>query len=319
MGDPKQISDWIQISVEVDPVQADGLEALLGEILPGSLVVERNYGDLFPHELAGYQGPVIIRGYFPAEVSPDITPRIQAALRQAGFSQQVEISPLKKENWATAWQARYQPIPVGQRLVVVPSWLDNPYPERLVIYMDPGMAFGSGTHPTTQLSLEMLERCAVQFKPARMIDVGCGSGILSIAGAKLGFKQVLGVDIDPDAVDVSCRNADANQVGQTTHFQPGSVEELLQLSEAIQPSPLVAANIIAPILSDLFQAGLGELVSPRGCLVLSGILEEQAGGILEWLEKSGFELWERRQKEEWVGLIGLKQDRGKSSPAQSQV
>ena len=312
MVDSKSISDWEQISVEVDPDQAAELEALLGEILPGSLVVEKNYGDLFPYELTGYQGPVIIRGYFPAEAGSIIKSRIEAVLRQTGFSQQAVFSPLKKENWATAWQERYQPIPVGQRLVVVPSWLENPYPERLAISMDPGMAFGSGAHPTTQLSLEMLELCAIHFKPDRMIDIGCGSGILSIAGAKLGLSQVLGVDIDPEAVEISSHNADANQVSGSTRFQPGSVEELLGLGEVIQPAPLVAANIIAPILSSLFQAGLGELVSPGGCLVLSGMLEEQAEGILEWLRKSGFGLWERRQKEEWVGLIGLKQDSGGS-------
>jgi ribosomal protein L11 methyltransferase len=143
-----------------------------------------------------------------------------------------------------------------------------------------------------------------------MIDIGCGSGILSIAGAKLGLRQVLGVDIDPDAVEISDRNADANQVRGATIFQEGSVAELLGLGEEVQPSPLVVANIIVPILSSLFEDGLGSLVSSQGCLVLSGILEEQVPGILEELRKSGFELRERRQREEWVALMGVKQPAG---------
>jgi ribosomal protein L11 methyltransferase len=310
MNPSKAITDWEQFSLEVDLDQVDELEALLGEVLPGSLVVEKNYGDLFPAEVAGYQGPAIIRGYYPAADNSQVRPRIMAVLIRANCSAQPVFSPLKSENWATAWQARYHPIPVGERLIVVPSWLKNPFPERLAINLDPGMAFGSGTHPTTQLSLELLELCISRFQPEKMIDVGCGSGILSIAGAKLGLRQVLGVDIDPDAVDVSRRNAHTNRVQDATIFQVGSVAEVLGLGEDLQPSPLVAANIIAPILAVLFQDGLGNLVSPRGCLVLSGILEEQAPDILEDLRKSGFELWERRQREEWVGLVGVKRPAG---------
>lgn len=307
MNDPKLTTDWEQFSLEVELDQVDQLAALLGEVLPGSLVIEKNYGDLFPSEVAGYQGPAIIRGYFPAAESSHLKPRIAAALDRAGYSQQPDFSPLKNENWATAWQARYHPIPVGEQLIVVPSWLENPFPKRTAIYMDPGMAFGSGTHPTTQLALELLEFCVSRFQPEKMIDVGCGSGILSIAGAKLGVRQVLGVDIDPEAVEISDRNADANQVRGVTIFQVGSVAELTELGEDLQPSPLVVANIIAPILAGLFQDGLGNLVLPQGCLVLSGILEEQAPGILEKMEESGFELHERRQQEGWVGLLGVKQ------------
>ncbi|MEJ2411379.1 MAG: 50S ribosomal protein L11 methyltransferase [Anaerolineales bacterium] len=319
MAESIQKTEWEHFRVEIDQDWAEELEVLLGNILPGSLVVEKNYGDLFLYELPDYQGPVIIHGYYPVGVSSKIRSQILAALQQAGCTTEPEFTPLKIENWATAWQSRYQPIPLGQRLIVVPSWLENPQPDRLAIIMDPGGSFGSGTHPTTQLSLELLESWITQAEPFRMIDIGCGSGILSIAGAKLGLNQVLGVDVDPEAVEISRQNAVDNLVSERTDYRLGSVKELLELGADKQPSPLVVANIIAPILDELFHEGLGKLVSVRGCLILSGILETQAEGIQDWLERSGFEIREKRQKGEWVGLVAVKQEVRESGEPYSQV
>lgn len=307
MAESNSKTEWEHFSVEIGQDRADDLEMLLGNILPGSLVVEKNYHDLFLYELPAYQGPVIIHGYYPVGVSSEIRSQILSTLHRAGCSKKPEFAPLKNENWATAWQSRYQPIPLGQRLIVVPSWLENPQPDRLAISMDPGGSFGSGTHPTTQLSIELLESWIAQTEPLRMIDIGCGSGILSIAGAKLGLNQVLGVDVDPEAVEISRQNAAVNLVSERTDYQLGSVKELLELGADKQPSPLVVANIIAPILDELFHEGLGELVSLRGCLVISGILEVQADGIQDRFERSGFEICEKRQKGDWVGLVGVKQ------------
>jgi ribosomal protein L11 methyltransferase len=301
-----QNQNWEQFSIEVGPEEAELIALLLSEILPGSVVEEKNYGDLFPQELADYRGPVRLYGYYPAEDGHRIREEIKSALKAAGSPSQPEFTDLVPEDWATVWQERYQPVPVGERLIVVPSWLDNPYPDRLAVYMDPGMAFGSGTHPTTQLSLELLEDCVTEMRPKRLIDVGCGSGILAIAGARLGVEQVLGVDTDPDAVRISCENAAANSVSRVTSFKHGSVPEILTGTTPFQNSPLVVANIIATVLEELFEQDLGQLVSEDGRLLLCGILETQAPGIRKLLTHSGFQLREERQLGEWIGLVGEK-------------
>jgi len=301
--------DWEQINIEVEQQLGEQLAALLDEILPGGVVLEKYYGDLFPHELDQYQGPVRLYGYFPAERSQEIKERISSILENSGhesFLQRVVYSPLANQNWAVAWQERYAPIPVGESLVIVPTWLENPYPARIPVWMDPGMAFGSGTHPTTQLSLNLLEKSLTESTPGEMIDLGCGSGVLSIAAAKLGVEKVLGVDIDQDAVKISHENARTNAVSTKAEFKEGSVKEILSQGGGVKEASLVVANIIAPILEDLFDEGLGELVFPGGRIILSGILKEQIPAILSCLERAGFKPPEIQQQEEWVGLIAEK-------------
>lgn len=301
--------DWEQISVEVEPQLGEQLADLLAEVIPGGVVLEKYYGDLFPHELDQYQGPIRLYGYFPVEESQDIKAQVSSILESSGYGsllQQLDYSPLENRNWAVAWQERYQPIPVGDTLVVVPTWLENPFPDRIPVRMDPGMAFGSGTHPTTQLSLILLEKSLQESLPDEMVDIGCGSGVLAIAAVKLGVGKVLGVDIDPDAVQVSDENARTNAVSENAAFKEGSVREVIDLADGAPGAPLVLANIIAPILVQLFDEGLGSLVVPGGKIILSGILEEQLPMILACLMRAGFESPIIQRQEEWVGLIAVK-------------
>ncbi len=301
--------NWEVVSIEVEHRLGELLADLLGEILPQGVVMEINYGDLFPHEVDQYQGPVRLYGYFQAGMRPEIQERISTTLTRSGLAdllKQVEYTPLENQNWATAWQKRYQPIPVGESLVVVPTWLENPYPDRIPIWIDPGMAFGSGTHPTTQISLALLERTLMGSQHEEMIDVGCGSGILSIGAVKLGIKRVLGVDKDLSAIRISSENAQVNGISESVSFAEGSVKDILGAGDRSGGVSLVVANIIAPILKDLFYDGLGELISPDGTLILSGILKEQLPGILHCLEQGGFVMVEKLKLEDWVGLIAVK-------------
>jgi ribosomal protein L11 methyltransferase len=309
MTENKYPQEWEQFQVEVNLDLAEDLAAQLGEILPGGVVLEKNYGDLFPHELAQYHGPARLYGYYPAEISQEIQERITRILGNIGHEDLLlvaEYSSLENRNWATAWQERYQPVPVGKGIVVVPTWLDNPYLERIPIWMDPGMAFGSGTHLTTQLSLALLEKALIESNSPDMIDIGCGSGILSICGAKLGVSKVMGLDIDPDSIRISKENAEINAVSASVSFREGSVKELIGKDGSQHSASLVVANIIAPILEELFEDGLGYLVSPGGLLILSGILKEQLPGIQSYLDKAGFILSELEHKEDWIGLIAEK-------------
>ena len=142
--------------------------------------------------------------------------------------------------------------------------------------------------------------------PGKMIDVGCGSGILSIGAAQLGVKEVLGVDTDPDAVRISGENAIVNDVSQVVSFREGSVKEILRVEGGFNRVPLVAANIIAPILEELFREGLGDLVKPDGFIILSGILTEQLSGIMSCLDEAGFRCLDQQQQGDWIGLLAEK-------------
>jgi len=164
------------------------------------------------------------------------------------------------------------------------------------------MAFGTGTHPTTQLCLELLE----SFVPTgrKVIDVGCGSGILSIAALKLGASFALGVDIDEASVKASRENADANGIPMDQFaIGRGSVPEVLSGKFGIRNAPLVLANILAPIIIRLFDMGLAKVASPGGALILSGILADQAAGVIASAETHGLKLEERHQLGDWVALL----------------
>jgi ribosomal protein L11 methyltransferase len=184
--------------------------------------------------------------------------------------------------------------------LVLPAWIDPPETERLILKIDPGMAFGTGTHPTTRLSLALLER---YVKPGdTVLDIGCGSGILAVAACKLGAAQVYGVDIDPQSVAISRQTAADNQLIEGIDFQPGSVVEVLAGNLPVRQAPLVVANILTHILVQLFEDGLAGLVAPGGVLLLSGILEEREPEILAALQKYDLTVIERVQMDDWLGL-----------------
>ncbi len=301
-----QQNEWLEFSLILDQDQVGTVSDYLSEIVTSGLVAERIYGGIFPDELDTVIVPVRLYGYIPIDDSIDKT-RSAIISTLSELSQDLSLpepvfTPLKNQNWATAWQVRYEPIPLGERLIIVPSWLENPHPERLQINMDPGMAFGSGTHPTTKLSLIMLEQFLDDFTVPQMIDIGSGSGILSIAGCMLGAERVLGVDNDPEVIRVSSANADRNKVSDKVDFQLGSVAEISSGKFGFKQAPLVVANIITPILTSLFEIGLSGIVSPGGTLLLSGILEEQLPGMVAVINRHQLRVREQRQEGEWIAL-----------------
>jgi ribosomal protein L11 methyltransferase len=234
--------------------------------------------------------------------------RLEEALWHLGQIQplpQASYQYIADENWMAAWKKFYHPIPVGKRLLVLPAWLESQYPERLAVRIDPSMAFGTGTHPTTQLCLELLESYTPVGQP--VIDVGCGSGILSIAAIKLGASRALAVDIDSQAVRSTRENAAANQVLEQIETGQGSVEEVRSGQFSVVQARLVLANILAPVIIRLFQAGLDELVTPGGYLILSGILDHQADEVVQTAVSYGMTEVNRRQITDWVAIALAKQ------------
>jgi ribosomal protein L11 methyltransferase len=298
---------WEEVSILVDQEFAEAVAGALSGIIPGGIVQERIYGSIFPEELHQEVGPVKVYGYLPIDNQLDQRrERIKQALYYLGRISSIpepSFSQIEEKDWTKAWQERYQPIPLGSKLIVVPSWLKNPNLDRIAISIDPTMAFGSGTHPSTQLSLILLEEVITRAPVAEMIDIGCGTGILSIAAAKLGVNHVIGVDIDPEAIMISLANARDNQVHEKTSFFQGSIDEIHQGSFGITRAPLVVANIIAPILTRLFENDLIELLVPGGSLVLSGILEEQLQDFICNLDKYPLEIQSQQKQGEWVALL----------------
>ena len=204
------------------------------------------------------------------------------------------LAQVEEENWVALTQAQFDPIRISSRLWIVPSWHEAPDPAAINLWLDPGMAFGTGSHPTTRLCLEWLERAQISGKT--LLDYGCGSGILAIAAAKLGATMVAGVDIDPQAIIAAEANAEKN--GVNAQFDV-SAEAL-----GARQYDLVMANILANPLRVLAPALCGHVRS-GGSLALSGILAEQAAEIID-LYAPWIPLAVADTQEGWVCLAGIK-------------
>jgi ribosomal protein L11 methyltransferase len=204
------------------------------------------------------------------------------------------------ENWAEAWKRHYHPIRVGRRLLILPAWLPPPADDDLLLILDPGMAFGTGTHPTTQLVLAILEEV---LRPGQdVVDLGCGSGILSVAAARLEAGRVLALDIDPIAVNVARENLRRNRVDDRVRVELGSLERLRDPDRPIQ-ADVVLANILAPVLEGTIKDGLADALRPGGILVLSGILQDQVDALVEVAHQHGLEMVESRADGDWRALV----------------
>jgi len=300
--------DWIQVSLTAeDGEMAEAVAEVLSRYIEGGIVIQSGRILEDPESEGRPAGPYRVCGYIPNDEQLSETSRkIREGMWYLGRIRPLaepEFTPLVETNWVDAWKEHYEPLPVGRRLIVLPAWFDNPDPARTPIVIDPGMAFGTGTHPTTQLALEMLESCYASNGPHTVLDVGCGSGILSIAAARLGADKVLGVDIDAEALKNARENLDLNAVSGSVRLETGSVAQVLAGEFEMRQADLVVANIIAPVLAKLLDAGLAKLVSSGGRLVLSGMLEDQAAEIARRVEAEGRVIIERRQSGDWVALL----------------
>jgi len=315
--------NYLEVSLTVDGEMAEAVAEVLARYAPNGVVIESTAVAANPEDEGHPVGPLRVCGYLPMdEQMEDTRQRIEEALYFLGRIQPLpepEFKPIAEVNWAEAWKQHYRPIAIGERLIIVPAWLDPTPPSvphinggetggvevRIPIRIDPGMAFGTGTHPTTQLCLELLETRFLGetgFLGADVFDIGCGSGILSIAVLKLGASRAFGVDTDPDAITAARQNATNNAVADRVDFAVGSVPEIKVGIFPVRQAPIVVANILTSILIRLLDAGLGVLVSPDGVLILSGILEEQISEIGNVLQTHGFEVHERRQIDDWVAI-----------------
>jgi ribosomal protein L11 methyltransferase len=296
---------WLEVSLVVDGELAEAVAEVLDRFASNGVVVESNVKSLSDEDEGTPEGPVKVYGYLCVdEHLEENRTRLEEALWHLGQIQELpkaEFKFIEDEDWMAAWKKHYHPIEVGEKLLIVPAWLKPRNPKRIAVKIDPSMAFGTGTHPSTQLCLELLETYVRPDQP--VIDVGCGSGILSIAALKLGASHALGVDIDNAAIKSTHDNARANGVEAAIETGLGSVEEILKSNFSIQQAPLVLANILAPVIIRLFKAGLADLMTPDGAIVLAGILDTQAEGVSAVAVENGLKFVEQRQMGDWVALV----------------
>lgn len=305
-------ANWLEVSLTVDGELAEAVAEVLARYAPNGVAIESTAVTANPDDSEGHAiGPLRVLAYLRMNDQVEETRRhLEESLWYLGRIRPLPAPQFRlvaETDWAEAWKKHYHPIAIGQRLMIVPAWLEAEASGRIPVLIDPGMAFGTGTHPTTQLCLEMIEALssegAGQALPFEtLIDLGCGSGILAVAALKMGASRALAVDIDADSVNATHENAEINGVSRRMEIGLGSLAEIRAGDFSIQQAPLVLANILAPVLVRLLDKGLGEILAPGGTLVLSGIIDEQAPEVEAAAARHGLRLVDRRQITDWVAL-----------------
>jgi len=295
--------NWLEISLIADDELCESIADVLSRHIPQGVAIESTAIEVDPDDEGRPIGPLKVRGFLPDDDQVEATrEKIERDLFYLGMIRpipQPTYTKVADADWTELWKEHYKPIRAGKRLIVVPVWLKPELDSNDVpVYMDPGMAFGTGTHPTTQLCLALIED---HIKPNdNVLDVGCGSGILSIAAAKLSASAVLAIDIDSAAVHATNENAQANGVAEKITTRLGS---LSNLQSPISNFDLTIANILARVIIKLLdEEGLANTIQRNGILILSGILEEQANDVIAALDRHGLKVIDKRQSGEWIGL-----------------
>jgi ribosomal protein L11 methyltransferase len=295
---------WLELTVEADAEAVEAVSEILGRVAAGATVRPTRLIRDPSDELAAREDPTApyeLTAHIPedgaAPAAVESTERALWHLQAFGLRPvgELRVRSVEETDWTEAWKAGYVPQRIG-RVVIVPSWLDEPMaPGEVAVRMDPGMAFGTGLHPTTRGCLALLQR--VGPMPSRALDVGSGSGILALAALRLGVERADCLDTDAVAVEATLANAATNGLAERLTARRGT----LPLAPDDAPYPLVLANLVAAVLVEL-AAPLAAHAAPGGTLVASGIIEGRADEVLAALTAAGFTLVERLDDGEWVSL-----------------
>lgn len=299
--------NWLEISLSVDGELAEAVSEVLSRHIQQGVVTELKIDQ---ENQRADTSQVVVRGYIPLDGSENNRKeRIERDLwhlRQIMEFPEPTYQLVQQEDWTQQWRKHYRPMPVGERLLLVPAWYEPVESSRLTLTLEPGMAFGTGTHPTTRLCLEELEN---QINDGnRVFDVGCGSGILSIASVLLGAGDVIALDVDSAAIQATVENAERNQVSDHIQVVSGSIQELLSDDPRLSaPGDVVVANILTKVLINLLDQGLSSLLLPGASLILSGILADQVGEIITAAETKDLMLDVVRAEKDWRVMVFRKE------------
>jgi ribosomal protein L11 methyltransferase len=295
---------WLELTVEADVEAVEAVSEVLGRVAAGTAVrptrLIRDRGDELSAR-ADSTAPYQVTAHIPdepgADAAVEATERALWHLQAFGLRPvgELRVRSVDDAEWLERWKDGYQPQRVG-RVVIVPSWLDEPIrPDEVAVRMDPGMAFGTGLHPTTRGCLVLLQQAGPM--PPRVLDVGSGSGILALAALQLGAGHVDCLDIDAEAVRATLANAEANGLADRLAATHGS----LPAEPVGEPYPLVLANLVAAVLVELAPR-LAAHLATGGTLIASGIIAERQGEAEAALQDAGLRLGERLEDGDWVSL-----------------
>lgn len=299
--------EWTDISITVPRRYAGTAEAVATMIANGGIYIE-DYADLeeqaweiahvdlIEQELLDKPRDIVIVHMYlaPDENPAEVLPLFRERLDAAGIDYQLNTTGVEQEDWQNAWKQYYHAMEIGRRLAIVPGW-ETYETDRTVITMDPGMAFGTGTHETTSLCLETLDELVKGGE--RVLDIGTGSGILAIAALKLGAARAEGVDIDPMCVRTAGENAQRNGVADRFTVLVGDLSD-----KASGTYDLITANIVAAAILSLAPA-VPALMKDGGRFIASGIIDERREEVLAGLEAAGLRPLEVKEKRGWVCIL----------------
>lgn len=305
--------EWLEISVRISPDGVELVSELFQELGAGGVIIEdpavilqyaaRTHPDEWAvsPETTKPDRPVV-KGFLPVDSGLEKRlEKLASALSHLALSPKPEVvtRTVLEEDWANTWKQYYKPMHVGQRLVIKPSWEDyQAGKDELVLELDPGMAFGCGSHPTTSLCLKLLEKYICGGE--RVYDVGTGSGILAIAAAALGASRVVAVELDPVACRAAVENVERNRAGEKVRVVQGNLLDTVK-----DGADLVVSNIIASVIVSL-APDAAEALASGGLLITSGIIHPRAGEVRSALEAAGLAVCEQLEDGEWVAIVAKK-------------
>ena len=289
---------WLQLHLATTEQHADAFQAALENL--GAVAVTLTDGADQPvFEPPPGTRPLwqntVVSALFEQDQTPEL---ILAALTAQGLNAEASHhETLEDQTWERAWMDDFSPMQFGERLWIIPSWSEAPDPQAVNLKLDPGLAFGTGHHPTTRMCLAQIEQLVTAG--ARVIDVGCGSGILSIASARVGASEVMGLDLDPVAIEVARQNAVQNQVSETLSLHQGSLP-----SPRVNPASfdLAVANISAKVVTEI-APDLVAAVRPGGVVIASGVLAENQDSVRDALTAAGAIPSRSLTEDGWVLLV----------------
>ena len=294
--------EWLELSVEAPPEFVEPLSQIFLQYGNGGVAVEEDGGYSPDEGEAPGHRRATVKTFIPLDdTAADRRSRIDVAVRLVSSLAPVSALAervLREEDWRDAWKEHFKPLHIGRNMVVRPTWHDDgPADGEATIWLDPGMAFGTGHHPTTRMCIEQIERTVAPG--SRVLDVGCGSGILSIAAARVGASQVLGLDLDPKAIDVAKENAQKNGVSEALTFSSGSLPSPDVRSGSFD---LAVANISAKVVIDI-ASELATAVRTGGVVIASGILIEKQDLVRSALADAGADVTDLVTDDGWATLI----------------
>ena len=304
-------TEWTQIKVTVPLEQLDDTVAVMNMVSNylqiedySDIDLKTCYGDLIDESILNADKTVAsVSVYEPANGGvADTLTFLRERFATLNIAAKITVSGVNEEDWANSWKAYYKPIKIGERMVIVPAWEKyEPKEGELIVRMDPGMAFGTGTHETTRLVIRLLERYVKQDN--RVLDVGCGSGILAICASKLGAGECKAYDIDPVAVKVARENIKDSGMTNVTCDQSDLLRQVDQSGGAYD---VICANIVADIIIRM-TPDVGAYMHERSVILASGIITERADDVIQCFEQNGFCVLEREEENGWCALaVGKK-------------